>query len=32
MHRLNLAHCDIKPQNIMLKNGQAKLTDFGSVA
>jgi len=32
MHRLNMAHCDIKPQNIMLKNGKAKLTDFGSVA
>lgn len=32
MHNLNLAHCDIKPQNIMLKQGQAKLADFGSVA
>lgn len=32
LHNLNLAHCDIKPQNILVQNGRAKLTDFGSVA
>jgi len=32
LHNLNLAHCDIKPQNILMQNDRAKLTDFGSVA
>lgn len=32
MHNNNLAHCDIKPQNILVKDGRAKITDFGSVA
>ena len=30
-HRLNIIHCDIKPQNILVKDGRrtVKLTDFG---
>eukprot|EP00801_Mesodinium_rubrum_P001494 Mrub_01494.p1 GENE.Mrub_01494~~Mrub_01494.p1 ORF type:complete len:713 (+),score=135.63 Mrub_01494:197-2140(+) len=32
LHNKNLAHCDIKPQNILVKDGKAKVTDFGSVA
>lgn len=29
MHSLNIGHFDIKPQNIMICNGSAKLSDFG---
>lgn len=32
MHKLHLAHCDLKPQNILLRNDIAKIADFGSLA
>ena len=31
LHRYGLAHCDIKPGNIMVSKGLFRLTDFGSV-
>jgi len=32
LHDSNLAHCDIKPQNILKKDDMPKLADFGSLA
>jgi len=33
LHNLGLAHCDIKPQNILLSlEGIAKIADFGCLA
>lgn len=29
LHGQGLAHCDVKPENILLFNGTAKLSDFG---
>ena len=30
LHDKKIMHCDIKPQNILIANGEAKLADFGS--
>jgi len=32
LHKSNLVHLDIKPDNIFVKNGQFKLGDFGLVS
>jgi len=32
IHNLCLAHCDLKPQNILIQNDIAKIADFGSLA
>lgn len=32
IHQLGYMHCDVKPENILFKNGIVKLADFGSVA
>lgn len=29
VHGRNLVHCDVKPENVLLKNGVVKLADFG---
>lgn len=31
LHELGYAHCDVKPKNILIHDGVAKLADFGSV-
>ncbi len=30
LHEKNIAHGDVKPENIMIHNGIAKIGDFGS--
>jgi len=32
MHNNCLAHCDLKPQNILVQGPTAKIADFGSLA
>ena len=29
IHEKNIAHCDIKPENLLINNGRIKVTDFG---
>jgi eukaryotic-like serine/threonine-protein kinase len=29
MHRLSILHCDLKPDNVLVVNGQVKVLDFG---
>jgi serine/threonine protein kinase len=31
MHKDRVVHRDLKPNNILIKNGEAKLTDFGAI-
>ena len=30
LHQQHITHCDVKPQNILIKQGSAKLSDFGT--
>ena len=29
IHSADIIHCDLKPQNILVKSGQVKICDFG---
>jgi hypothetical protein len=32
LHELGFAHCDVKPMNILIRDGVAKLADFGNAS
>ena len=31
LKEVGIEHCDLKPENVLMKNGEAKWTDFGMI-